>query len=183
MIGVIRKCCKVVTVILFLTFVTKAFTQVTLMNQVKHLQDFEVIEFRRYTIKPGERENFALYFDSFFPEAFEQLGAIAFGQFFERDNPNMFTWLRGFKNMDARAIVNAAFYYGPLWKEHSSTMNNLMDDSDNVLLLRPLARERGISVLPAMDPVTEHRGAQGVIIAQIFAVEPNEVDAFALAAE
>jgi len=29
------------------------------MEQVKHLTDFEVIEFRRYTIKEGEREHFA----------------------------------------------------------------------------------------------------------------------------
>jgi hypothetical protein len=153
------------------------------MNSVKHLQGFQVIEFRRYTIKPGEREHFATYFESFFPEAFEQLGAIAFGQFFERDNPNMFTWLRGFKNMDARAIVNSAFYYGPLWKEHSSTMNSLMTDSENVLLLRPLTPERGIAVFPAVDPVTEAQGSQGLIVAQIFSVKPNEVDAFVQAAE
>src|SRR5437879_8241675 len=78
------------------------------MEQVKHLQDFQVIEFRRYTIKDGEREHFAQYFESYFPEAFQQLGAIAFGQFFER-NRSSFTWFRGFHNLDARATVNAAF--------------------------------------------------------------------------
>jgi hypothetical protein len=153
------------------------------MDHVKHLTDFHVIEFRRYTIKEGEREHFAAYFESYFPEAFQQMGAIAFGQFFERRNPVAFTWLRGFKNTDARAIINAGFYYGPLWKEHSSTMNNLMVDSDNVLLLRPLSPERGIPVLPSVDPVKEGKGAQGVVVAEIFAVKPESVDTFAQRAE
>jgi hypothetical protein len=153
------------------------------MDRVKHLTDFQVIEFRRYTIKEGEREHFADYFESYFPEAFQQMGAIAFGQFFERKNPVGFTWMRGFKNTDARAVINAGFYYGPLWREHASTMNSLMLDSDNVLLLRPLSPEHGIPVLPAVDPVNERNGAQGVVIAQVFAVKPNSVDAFAQKAE
>jgi len=153
------------------------------MDRVKHLKDFQVIEFRRYTIKEGEREHFAEYFESYFPEAFQQMGAIVFGQFFERKNPVGFTWLRGFKNTDARAIINANFYYGPLWREHSSTMNNLMVDSDNVLLLRPLSPEQGIPVLPAIDPLKERKGAQGIVVAQIFAVKQNSVDVFARQAE
>ena len=52
--------------------------------QVAHLKDFQVIELRRYKVREGRRESFARYFESFFPEAFQQLGAIAFGQFFER---------------------------------------------------------------------------------------------------
>jgi hypothetical protein len=127
------------------------------MDRSKHLNDFQVIEFRRYIIKEGERKHFADYFENYFPEAFQQMGAIAFGQFFERKNPDWFTWIRGFKNTDARAIINAGFYYGPLWREHASTMNSLMLDSDNVLLLRPLSPERGIPVLPSVDPVKEER--------------------------
>jgi hypothetical protein len=153
------------------------------MDHVKHLTDFQVIEFRRYTIKEGERERFATYFESYFPEAFQQMGAIAFGQFFERKNPAGFTWMRGFKNIDARAVINAGFYYGPLWREHASTMNSLMVDSDNVLLLHPLSSERGVSVFPAVDPANEPKGAQGVVVAQIFAAKPNNVDAFAQQAE
>src|SRR4029450_6598097 len=103
------------------------------MDRVNHLTDFQVIEFRRYLIKDGEREHFAEYFESYFPEAFQQMGAMVFGQFFERKNPVGFTWMRGFKNNDARAIINSNFYYGPLWREHSFTMNSLMVDSDNVL--------------------------------------------------
>jgi hypothetical protein len=153
------------------------------MERVKQLTDFQVIEFRRYTIKEGEREHFGQYFESYFPEAFQQMGAIAFGQFFERKNPLGFTWMRGFKNTDARAIINAGFYYGPLWREHASTINSLMVDSDNVLLLRPLTPAQGVVVLPAVDPIKEAKGAQGIVVAQIFAIKPNSVDAFAREAE
>ncbi len=153
------------------------------MDQVKHLASFPVVEFRRYTIKEGEREHFAQYFESYFPEAFEQLGALALGSFLEQSNSSMFTWIRGFRNMDDRAVINSAFYYGPLWREHAATLNNLMVDSDNVLLLRALRPERTVPVLPAVDPVTEAKGAQGVVVAQIFAVKPNSVDGFARQAE
>jgi hypothetical protein len=154
-----------------------------LMKSSSLLTDFQVVEFRRYTIRDGEREHFAQYFESFFPEAFQQLGAVAVGQFLERGNDLRFTWLRAFHNMDDRAKVNALFYYGPLWKEHAVTLNSLMTDSDNVLLLRPLSRERSITVLPAVDPVKEEKGAQGIAIAQIFAVKAGNVDAFAQQAE
>jgi hypothetical protein len=153
------------------------------MKNVKYLKDFQVIEFRRYTIREGGREQFAQYFESLFPEAFQQLGAIAVGQFFERKKPLGFTWMRGFHSMDDRAKINESFYYGPLWKEHKPTLNSLMTDSDNVLLLRPLTPDRGVTIFPAVDPVTEASGAQGVVVAEIFAVKPNSVDAFAQQAE
>ncbi len=148
-----------------------------------HLNDFQAIEFRRYTIKEGGREHFAQYFESYFPEAFQQLGAIAAGSFFERGNQAGFTWIRGFHTIEARAVVNAAFYYGPLWKEHKKTLNDLMIDSDNVMLLRPLTPERGVTILAAVDPVTETAGAQGIVVAQIFAVKANSIEVFAKEAE
>jgi hypothetical protein len=80
------------------------------MKRVKHLKDFRVIEFRRYTVKRGERDHFVRYFESYFPEAFEQLGAIAFGQFLERRNGGGFTWIRGFPDMDSHAAASKAFY-------------------------------------------------------------------------
>jgi hypothetical protein len=180
---------RFLTMILLITVGPTTFAQTgqnsgnKAVDRVKHLKDFQVIEFRRYTVKEGERERFAEYFESYFPEAFQQMGAMAFGQFFERKNPVGFTWMRGFKNTDARAVINAGFYYGPLWREHAFTMNSLMVDSNNVLLLRPLNPERGVTVLPSVDPVTERKGAQGVVVAQIFAVKANSVDAFAQEAE
>lgn len=153
------------------------------MESVQHLKDYQVVEFRRYVTSDGELAHFVKYFDAYFPEAFEQLGAMVFGQFTERGHPNHFTWLRGFHDINARPIVNAAFYYGPLWKEHRVKVNAILPDSDNVMLLHPLHADQGISVLPAVDPVTEERGAQGVVVAQIFAVKKGQEEAFAKQAE
>ena len=47
------------------------------------------------------------------------------------------------------------------------------------MLLRPLHPEHGITVLPAVDPVTEEHGAQGIVVAQIFAVKKGSEEAFA----
>jgi len=153
------------------------------MESVQHLQDYRVVEFRRYVTADGERAHFVKYFDAYFPEAFEQLGAMVFGQFTERGNPNHFTWLRGFHDINARPIVNAAFYYGPLWKEHRVKVNAILPDSDNVMLLHPLHPDQGVTVLPAVDPVTEGHGARGVVVAQIFAVKKGSEEAFAKQAE
>ena len=147
-----------------------------IMNDTNPLSSFKVIEFRRYTIKEGQRGNFIRYFETYFPEAFQQLGALALGQFRERGNASGFVWLRGFHNRFDRPIVNGAFYFGPLWREHSLKMNSLMKDSDNVLLLRPLAPDTEVTVLPAVDPVTEKNGVMGIAVAQILSLknQPDE---------
>ena len=158
-------------------------TETLSMESVQHLQDYQVIEFRRYVTAPGRRADFIRYFDTYFPEAFEQLGAMVFGQFAERGHPDRFTWLRGFRDINARPVVNAAFYYGPLWREHRIKVNAILPDSDNVMLMRPLHPQRGITVLPAVDPVLEERGAQGIVVAQVFAVKKGSEAAFAQRAE
>jgi hypothetical protein len=153
------------------------------MDTVQHLQDYQVVEFRRYATSPGRRGDFIRYFDAYFPEAFEQLGAMVFGQFAERGDPDRFTWLRGFHDIQARPVVNAAFYYGPLWREHRAKVNAILPDSDNVMLMRPLHPGSGVAVLPAVDPVLEPDGAKGVVVAQVFAVEKGREEAFAARAE
>lgn len=153
------------------------------MRHTGHLRDFQVFELRRYTVKPEERGHFARYFESYFPEAFEQLGSLVHGHFLERGKPSGFTWIRGFHDIEARATVSEAFYGGPLWKEHSATMNDRLIDHTNVLLLRPLRPERAITVLPAVDAVREGTGARGVVVAQVFALRGGSVDAFAKQAE
>ena len=144
---------------------------------------FPVVELRRYTVKQGEQEAFARHFESFFPEAFQQLGAIAFGQFFEREHPSSFTWLRGYRSLDERAIVCSAFYDGPVWREHAKATNERIVDSDNVLLLEPLRPERGLALLPAVGQTAAAQGPRGVVVAQIFAAYSGRVEALATAAE
>src|SRR5437764_15262910 len=51
-----------------------------IMKDTNPLSSFQVIEFRRYTIKEGQRENFIACFQTYFPEAFEQWGSLSTGQ-------------------------------------------------------------------------------------------------------
>ncbi|MFI4967378.1 MAG: hypothetical protein ACHQAU_01525 [Gammaproteobacteria bacterium] len=152
------------------------------MDTVQHLGTFQVIEFRRYHTAPGQRDTFTAYFDTLFPEAMQQLGALVLGSFHERGDATAFTWLRGFHGLSDRPIVNSAFYYGPVWKEHRDAVNALLPDSDNVMLLQPLPG-RGVMVLPAVDPVQEPGGAEGVLVAEIFSVKKGSVDEFLRQAE
>ena len=177
---------RLAVVVVALSLLSSAYAQApatSAKEAVTMPSNFQVVEFRRYTVREGEREHFAQYFEAYFPEAFQQLGAIAFGDFTEQDVPLHFTWIRGFHDMDDRAKINSAFYYGPVWKEHKALLNDLMTDSDNVLLLRTLRPDTQIPVLPAVDPVHETTGAQGIVVAQIFPVKPDQVEAFAAAAD
>jgi hypothetical protein len=140
-----------------------------------------VIELRRYVCKEPGRDEFARYFESYFPEAFQQLGALILGDFLERGSATGFVWIRAFRDMPSRAAINAAFYGGPLWKEHSARMNERLVDHANVLLLRPLAGGSGVILLPAVDTavIGEDRG---IAIAQIFTLKPEQAEPFGLEA-
>jgi hypothetical protein len=149
-------------------------------------REFPVVELARYAMKPGKRESFARVFDAYFPETFQHLGVLFLGQGLERGNESLFTYLRGFPSMDARAEVKGDFYNGALWKEHAAKVNDRLISSDDVRLLRPLATGRGLPVLPAVDVGCDGRGAPRVVALQIFAPKetPEELarqaeDAFA----
>jgi hypothetical protein len=145
-----------------------------------HLRDFDVVELRRYTVSPGQRARFAAWFDAYFPEAFEQLGAMVFGQFLERGAPDRFLWLRGYHDMLDRPVVDSAFYYGPLWREHRTKVNAILPDSDDVLLMR-VVPGHAIPVLPAVDPMDEPRGAHGILVVQLLPAAAGRADAVAAA--
>ncbi len=144
---------------------------------------YPVIELRRYTLVDGAAPDFSRYFETWFPEAFQQVGALALGHFVERGNPARFTWLRAYADMDARLAANTAFYDGPVWREHKAAVNRWIVDSDDVLLLRPLYAGAAIPALPAVDPVAEPHGAQGVAVAQLFQVADGQLAACAAAAD
>lgn len=148
-------------------------------NPAESTNTFPLIEFRRYTIADGERDAFAHLFDTHFPEAFQQLGAFAFGQFLERDRTDRYTWIRGFRDSETRASACNAFYTGPVWKEHGPAMNRRLLDHTDVRLLAPLHADSGVPALPAVDVLRELQGAQGVVLAAIFAVVPDAVDGLA----
>jgi hypothetical protein len=161
---------------------------VALMTTTKAVSDrlpggFDVIELRRYTVKPEERASFGLAFETYFPEAFQQLGSLIFGHFDERGDPSRFTWIRGFHDVPARTAVNQAFYDGPLWREHSATMNDRLLDHTDVLLLAPVSAAWALPVLPAVDVLRETSAARGVAVLNIFPIHRAALDAATSTAE
>ena len=47
--------------------------QMMLAEHNPNLTGFQVVEFRRYLVKPEERQHFAQYFEAYFPEAFSTI--------------------------------------------------------------------------------------------------------------
>jgi NIPSNAP len=99
----------------------------------------EVLELRQYTLRPGRRDELIELFDRELVEPQDAVGAQVLGQFRDLDDDDRFVWLRGFADMATRGTALSAFYGGPVWREHRDKANATMIDSDDVLLLRPVA--------------------------------------------
>jgi len=101
------------------------------------ITDSQVVELRQYALKPGAADTLVEVFEVHFVESQEALGMAIGGLFHDRDDPDRFVWMRGFASMETRREALAAFYGGPVWREHGPAANATMVDSDDVLLLRP----------------------------------------------
>jgi hypothetical protein len=114
-----------------------------------------VIELRRYTLHPGQRDVLIELFERELIEPQEALGMSVIGLFRDSDHPDTFTWLRGFTDMDARRDALEAFYGGPVWAMHRNAANATMIDSDDVLLLTSVSTPNVDAVL---EPARQVRG-------------------------
>lgn len=111
-----------------------------------------IVELRQYTLKPAQRDVLIALFEREFIESQKAVAMEIFGTFRDADNPDRFVWLRGFPDMVGRAKSLAAFYGGPVWKEHRDVANATMLDSDNVLLLRPAWTGSGFAPVVTRPP-------------------------------
>ncbi|MGJ6960388.1 NIPSNAP family protein [Streptosporangium sp. G11] len=120
-----------------------------------------ILELRRYTLRPGRRDDLITLFDREFVESQEAAGMRVVGQFRDRDDPGRFVWLREFRDMESRAEALTAFYGGPVWKAHSDEANGTMIDSDDVLLLRPAGPGAGFDLSGAVRPAANGEATAG----------------------
>lgn len=121
-----------------------------------HQEDdqWSVFELRQYTLHPGRRDALIELFDREFVDAQEAVGMRVVGQFRDRDDPNRFVWVRGFRDMTSRTKALTAFYGGPVWQEHRDEANSTMIDTDDVLLLRPVNADSNFPTLHRARPRT-----------------------------
>jgi quinol monooxygenase YgiN len=132
-----------------------------------------IIELRQYTLHPGMRDELIELFEREFLESQEAAGNVVLGQFRDIERSDRFVWLRGFRDMPARAQALAEFYGGSVWKANRDAANATMIDSDNVLLLRAVRTESQL-------PFNERDGAvrDGLVIATIYYLNAPPEDGF-----
>jgi quinol monooxygenase YgiN len=133
-----------------------------------------VIELRRYRLRPGARDRLIALFDRHFVESQEETGMRILGQFRDLDDPDAFVWLRGFRDMHARAAALEAFYGGPVWARYAGQARATMVNTDNVLLLRPARPGMEMVVAPApRAPIDAEGSGRGVVVATVCSLPPE----------
>jgi quinol monooxygenase YgiN len=130
---------------------------------------YPIVELRRYTLHPGQRDVLIDLFDREFVESQEAEGMAILGQFRDLDHPDHFVWLRAFEDMATRPDALAHFYGGPVWKANSHKANATMVDCDDVLLLRPATPRSGFRLDAAVRPPVGHTTApRSLILATVY---------------
>jgi hypothetical protein len=139
-----------------------------------------IIELRQYKIVHGRRDAMIALFERFFVESQEATGARLIGQYRDLDDPDRFTWIRGFDSMEARGRSLQDFYFGPVWQAHRATANAMLDDNDNVLLLRPAQPESGFAAARgARAGIDAPAPPGGMLIATIHYLWKDPAEGFA----
>ena len=78
-----------------------------------------VVELRRYVLKPGRRDELIDLFEREFIETQEACGMLPVAHGRDLDDPDRFIWLREFADMPARlAALNAFYLDSSVWKEN-----------------------------------------------------------------
>jgi hypothetical protein len=105
-------------------------------------QIIKVIELRNYLLNQNSPDKFHNYFQDHFIESQNILNGYILGQFHIKGIDNRFFWLRGFYDMASRLNFLKAFYdKSNAWKKYGAEANEMMLDSSQVHLLRPLNRD------------------------------------------
>jgi hypothetical protein len=139
-----------------------------------------IVELRQYALHRGQRDVLIGLFDREFVETQEAVGMKVIGQYRVLDDPDTFTWVRGFPDMPRRARALKAFYDGPVWAKHRDAANATMIDSDNVLLLRPARPGSSFLLDPERPPPESTRIPDGIVVATIYYLgerDPTELAA------
>jgi hypothetical protein len=141
-----------------------------------------VVELRQYVTYPGMRDTLVHLFEERFIESQEAVGIKVVGQFRDVNDPDHFTWVRGFPGMDARKKALGDFYDGALWRANRDAANATLYDNDDVLLLRPASPGAGFAYAPGGRPASGATAASSFVLAHIYyfshAVTPDFIAFF-----
>lgn len=127
-----------------------------------------ILDLRQYITYPGTRDTLAHLFEERFIESQEAVGIKVVAQFRDLNDPDHFTWVRGFDSMEARKKALGDFYYGPLWHANRDAANATLYDNDNVLLLRPAAPGTGFAYDAARRAALDSPPPGSFVVANIY---------------
>lgn len=118
-------------------------------------QEINVLELRNYLLKPNTLDEFGKYFSDHFESPMNKLGGYTLGKFAISSVNDRFVWFRGFADMKIRVkFLNDFYINSPTWKEFGKGANNMIINSDNVYLLRPLTEGVTIDLLAIKGGIT-----------------------------
>jgi hypothetical protein len=112
-------------------------------------------------------------------ETQEAVGMGLAGQFRDLDDPNRFVWIRTFSDMQKRAEQLNAFYFGPVWAAHRGEANPMLDDNDNVLLLRPAKPGHGFAPEAPRPAPGAKAPPAGLVVATVYYLWKDPGEGFA----
>jgi len=143
--------------------------------ETKPLPPHPVIELRQYKLVSGKQDEFVPLFDSKFVESQEAVGIRLISQNTDHDRRDRFTWVREFPNMAAREKSLHDFYFGPVWLANRDVANPMLDDNDNVMLLRAARPDSGFGP-SAPRPAVGAKAPHGMVFVTIEYLwkNPNE---------
>ena len=132
-------------------------------------QNIKVLELRNYILKPGKRDDFINYFEKHFITSQNILGGYVLGQFRTKNADNRFLWFRGFNDMSSRSTYLPEFYRKSLvWQKFKAGANALIDDNDDVHLLKPL-NDTGINT----NSFAKHKG---IVVIDYYTANAGQLD-------
>jgi hypothetical protein len=114
-------------------------------NTLEDSEEIKVLEVRNYLLKPNLADTFCDFFHTKFVEPMKELGGYTLGEFKMENSNDRFVWFRGFKDMDKRVkFLNDFYCESIVWKENGKAANEMMINSDNVYLLKPLNKNSNL---------------------------------------
>jgi hypothetical protein len=95
-----------------------------------------LLEIRRYTLFPGQRDAWVKYFEEKIAPFQTGKGMTILGSFTDEEDENAFVWLRRFNDEDDREALYAAVYEDDEWKSDISPAIPTMMDRSKMVITR-----------------------------------------------
>jgi NIPSNAP len=137
---------------------------------------YDVVELRRYAMRPGCRDTLIALFERAFIEDQEAAGMVPVGHYRDLDDEDRYVWFRAFPQRAKRHDALHAFYTSATWLENRNEANATLLDSDDVLLLRDARDGSGFDLQGLVRPAGAESRADSFVVVFVFMLDgpPDE---------